>query len=117
MNTSTRREFLAALPLLPLALSTARAQTATNYPTRPVSVVVPYAAGGGLDLMARLLAQKLTERVGQSFFVENRLGAGGVIAASFVAKATPDGYTLFAGSSTQLAIQVTLHKKLPYDPA
>jgi tripartite-type tricarboxylate transporter receptor subunit TctC len=102
---------------VPLAASAASAQSAANYPTRPVSVVVPYAAGGGLDLVARLLAQKLTERAGQSFFVENRLGAGGVIAASAVAKATPDGYTLLVGSSTQLAIQVTLHKKLPYDPA
>jgi len=88
-----------------------------NYPSRPVTVVVPYAAGGGLDLIARLLAQKLTERTRQSFFVENRLGAGGVIAANAVAKATADGYTIFAGSSTQLAIQVTLHKTLPYDPA
>jgi len=113
---TTRRSVLTALPLLPLALSR-RAWAAPDYPARPVSVVVPYAAGGGLDLVARLLAQKLTERDGQSFFVENRLGAGGVIAASAVAKATPDGYTLFAGSSTQLAIQVTLHKKLPYDPA
>jgi tripartite-type tricarboxylate transporter receptor subunit TctC len=117
MNQATRRHFLASLPLVPLAASAASAQSAANYPTRPVSVVVPYAAGGGLDLVARLLAQKLTERAGQSFFVENRLGAGGVIAASAVAKATPDGYTLLVGSSTQLAIQVTLHKKLPYDPA
>src|SRR4029077_4149695 len=96
---------------------TARAQGGENYPSRPVTVVVPYAAGGGLDLIARLLAQKLTERTRQSFFVENRLGAGGVIAANAVAKATADGYTIFAGSSTQLAIQVTLHKTLPYDPA
>jgi tripartite-type tricarboxylate transporter receptor subunit TctC len=81
-----------------------------------VTVVVPYAAGGGLDLVARLLAQKLSERTGQSFFVENRLGAGGVIAANAVAKGTADGYTIFAASSTQLAIQVTLHKALPYDP-
>ena len=115
-SRTTRRTILAALPLFPLALS-GRAWAAPDYPVRPVSVVVPYAAGGGLDLIARLLAQKLTERDGQSFFVENRLGAGGVIAASAVTKATPDGYTLFAGSSTQLAIQVTLHKKLPYDPA
>src|SRR5579872_6771265 len=115
-SRTTRRSVLTALPLLPLALSR-RAWAAPDYPARPVSVVVPYAAGGGLDLVGRLLAQKLTERDGQSFFVENRLGAGGVIAASAVAKATPDGYTLFAGSSTQLAIQVTLHKKLPYDPA
>jgi tripartite-type tricarboxylate transporter receptor subunit TctC len=90
---------------------------AQTYPSRPVTIVAPYAAGGGADLIARLMAQKLSERLGQSFVVENRLGAGGVIAASSVAKATPDGYTLFMGASTQLAIQVTLHKTLPYDPA
>jgi tripartite-type tricarboxylate transporter receptor subunit TctC len=89
----------------------------SGYPSRPVTVVVPYAAGGGLDLVARVLAQKLSERTRQSFFVENKLGAGGVIAANAVAKSAPDGYTIFAGSSTQLAIQVTLHKTLPYDPA
>ena len=91
--------------------------SAQTYPSRPVTIVAPYAAGGGADLIARLMAQKLGERLGQSFVVENRLGAGGVIAASSVAKATPDGYTLFMGASTQLAIQVTLHKTLPYDPA
>src|SRR6202051_1111032 len=90
---------------------------AEQYPARPVTIVAPYAAGGGADLIARLIALKLGERLGQSFLVENRLGAGGVIAASSVAKATPDGYTLFMGASTQLAIQVTLHKTLPYDPA
>src|SRR6202140_2305366 len=90
---------------------------AETYPSRSVTIVAPYAAGGGADLIARLLAQKLGERLGQSFLVENRLGAGGVIAANSVAKAAPDGYTLFMGASTQLAIQVTLHKKLPYDPA
>lgn len=116
MNPLTRRKILAALPPL-LAAAGVRAEGADNYPSRPVSVIVPYAAGGGLDLVARLLAQKLTERSKQSFFVENRLGAGGVIAANSVAKAAPDGYTILAGSSTQLAIQVTLHKALPYDPA
>ena len=116
MTHITRRMALTALPPL-LASLCSGAHAAETYPSRPVTVVVPYAAGGGLDLVARLLAQKLTERTGQSFFVENRLGAGGVIAANSVAKATPDGYTLFAASSTQLAIQVTLHKALPYDPA
>jgi tripartite-type tricarboxylate transporter receptor subunit TctC len=90
---------------------------AQDYPTRAVTLVAPYAAGGGADLVARLMAQHLGDRLGQSFVVENRLGAGGVIAASSVAKSAPDGYTLFLGTSTQLAIQVTLHKKLPYDPA
>jgi tripartite-type tricarboxylate transporter receptor subunit TctC len=114
MNHPTRRKCLAALLLLgPIR---ALALDAEKYPVRPVTVVAPYAVGGGLDLLARLLAQKLSERTGQSFFVENRLGAGGVIAASSVAKAAPDGYTLFVATSTQLAIQVTLHKSLPYDP-
>jgi tripartite-type tricarboxylate transporter receptor subunit TctC len=108
-----RRCALIASAVLALAPHAA----AQNYPVRPVTVVSPYAAGGGADLVARLMAQKLGERLKQSFVVENRLGAGGVIAASSVAKATPDGYTLFMGTSTQLAIQVTLHKSLPYDPA
>jgi tripartite-type tricarboxylate transporter receptor subunit TctC len=116
MSPLTRRRFLAALPPL-LAPVGAHGESAENYPSRPVTVVVPYAAGGGLDLVARLLAQKLSERTGRSFFVENRLGAGGIIAANSVARAAPDGYTLFVGSSTQLAIQVTLRKKLSYDPA
>src|SRR5690348_288765 len=106
---------VASLVLCVLVL--AHEGAAQTYPSRPVTVVAPYAAGGGADLIARLMAQKLTERLGQSFVVENRLGAGGVIAASSVAKATPDGYTLLVAASTQLAIQVTLHKKLPYDPA
>jgi tripartite-type tricarboxylate transporter receptor subunit TctC len=115
MSPLPRRQFLAAL--LPLVASTVRARAAESYPSRPVTVVVPYAAGGGLDLVARLLAQKLSERTHQSFFVENKLGAGGIVAANAVTKAAPDGYTILAGSSTQLAIQVTLHKTLPYDPA
>jgi len=104
--------------LIVLALiAYAQPARAQDYPTRPVTLVAPYAAGGGADLLARLMAQKLTERLGQSFVVEDRLGAGGVIAASSVARSAPDGYTLFLGTSTQLAIQPTLHKKLPYDPA
>ncbi|HEY6255950.1 MAG TPA: tripartite tricarboxylate transporter substrate binding protein [Xanthobacteraceae bacterium] len=101
---------VASLLFSPLA----RAQ---DYPRRNVTMVSPFAAGGGADLIARVVAQKLTERLGKSFVVENRLGAGGVIAAASVAKAPPDGYTLFMGTSTQLAIEVTLHKTLPYDPA
>jgi tripartite-type tricarboxylate transporter receptor subunit TctC len=116
MRPLTRRGLLLTLPPLLLPIR-APAEAAETYPNRPVTVVVPYAAGGGLDLVARLLARELSEETKQSFFVENRLGAGGVIAAASVAKAVADGYAILAGSSTQLAIQVTLHKKLPYDPA
>jgi tripartite-type tricarboxylate transporter receptor subunit TctC len=110
-----RRDFIKLLGASTIALPTAA--LAEDYPARPVTIVSPYAAGGGADLVARLVGAKLGERLGQSFVVENRLGAGGVIAAASVAKSTPDGYTLFLGTSTQLAIQATLHRKLPYDPA
>jgi tripartite-type tricarboxylate transporter receptor subunit TctC len=105
---------VAAIGSLLIVSSPAHAQ---DYPARFVTMVSPYAAGGGADLIARVVAQKLTDRLGKSFVVENRLGAGGVIAAASVARAAPDGYTLFMGTSTQLAIQVTLHKTLSYDPA
>jgi tripartite-type tricarboxylate transporter receptor subunit TctC len=104
----------AAVTSLPIVSTLARGQ---DYPVRVVTMVSPYAAGGGADLLARVVAQRLTDRLGKPFVVENRLGAGGVIAAAGVARAAPDGYTLFMGTSTQLAIQVTLHKTLPYDPA
>ena len=108
-----RMRWLAAASLSLLCASGAAAQ---NYPTRPVTIIVPYAAGGGTDLLARMVAQKLEQRLGKSFVVENRPGGGTVIAALAVAKALPDGYTLLMGTSTPLAINATLHKKLPYDP-
>ena len=80
-------------------------------------MVVPYAAAGGLDVLARTLAPRLSERLGKSVVVENRTGAGTSIGAAYVAKAPPDGYTIMLGTSTPFAINVTLHKKLPYDPA
>ncbi len=97
-------------------LSALAGANAESYPARPVTIVVPYAAGGGIDVIARLLAQRLTEDLGESFVVENRLGAGGVIASSFVARAPADGYTLLLASDAQFAIQVPLRKQLPYDP-
>jgi tripartite-type tricarboxylate transporter receptor subunit TctC len=90
---------------------------AQDYPNRNVTFVVPTGAGAATDLLARILAAKLSDRLGKSFVVENRPGAGTVIAASSVAKAPPDGYTLLMGTSTPLAINASLHKKLPYDPA
>ncbi len=84
---------------------------------RPVTILCPYAAGGGTDILARIFAQALSERLGKPFLVEDRAGAGTLLAANAVAKANADGYTLLMGTSTPLAINVTLHKKLPYDPA
>jgi tripartite-type tricarboxylate transporter receptor subunit TctC len=106
---------LAVLAGLALYASPAHAQDV--YPARQITLVVPYAAGGGLDLLARLLGQKLSERLGKPVVVDNRPGAGTAIGAATVAKAAPDGYTIMLGTSTPFAINVTLHKNLPYDPA
>jgi tripartite-type tricarboxylate transporter receptor subunit TctC len=105
-----------ALALL-LALLAAPVARAQDYPTRNVTFVVPTGPGAGTDLLARILAPRLSERLGKSVVVENRPGAGTVIAAEAVAKANPDGYTILMGTSTPLAINASLHKKLPYDPA
>ncbi len=111
--------------LMPRALMTAAlmavpavpAMAADAYPTKPVRIVVPFAPGGGVDLTARILAQRLTERVGQSFIVENRTGASGIIGVEFVAKAAPDGYTLLVGSQTTQAVVPAMYGKLNYDTA
>src|SRR5690348_8507797 len=89
---------------------------ADEYPSKSVTIVVPYAAGGTLDTIARQLGQRLSERLGKPFLVENKAGGGTVIGANAVAKAAPDGYTLLMGSSTPLAINATLYKNLPYNP-
>ena len=105
-----------AMVLLQVAVCCLPAAAADPYPERAVTIVVPYAAGGGIDTVSRLLGQRLNERLGQPFVVENRLGAGGVIATAYVAKAANDGYTLLMASDAQLAIQVSLRKNLAYDP-
>jgi tripartite-type tricarboxylate transporter receptor subunit TctC len=101
--------------ILVLALCGQQA-VAQDYPTRPVTIAVPYAAGGGVDVVTRLVAQRLSGRLGQAFVIDNRVGAGGLIASTHVAKAAPDGHTLLLGTDAQLAAQVTLRKALPYDP-
>ncbi len=88
-------------------LSVASAQP---YPAKAVRLVVPFPAGGGVDVTARILAQRLTERMGQSFIVENRGGASGMIGTEFVAKAPPDGYTLLVGSQTTQAVVPAIYK-------
>ena len=98
------------------AVLTANPIAAQDYPNHIITLVVPYAAGGGLDVFARILAPRLAERLGKSIVIENRPGAGTVIGARSVARADPDGYTLMLGTSTPLAIAPTLHKDLGYDP-
>ncbi|MDX3904635.1 MAG: tripartite tricarboxylate transporter substrate binding protein [Pigmentiphaga sp.] len=87
-----------------------------DWPTRPVRIVVPFAAGGNTDAVARLLATRLQDRLGQTFVVENRAGAGGVVATGYVAAAAPDGYTLLMSSTGAHVISPHLMDKLPYDP-
>jgi len=86
------------------------------YPDRPVKVIVPFAAGGGADIVGRLVFQKLSTRLGQTFIIENRGSAGGIIGADLVAKAVPDGYTLLLGQTGPNAINPALFTKMPYDP-
>jgi len=88
-----------------------------QYPARPVKFLVPFAPGGGTDAIARLLGSKLEARLGKPFVIENRAGAGTVIAAAATATAPADGYTILMGTSSTQAINATLYKKLPYDPA
>ena len=112
--TSFRIIALAAV-LLATASSRAAAQ-ANDYPNRAVTFVVPFAPGGVTGLFARLLGQKLEQRLGKPFVVDHRPGGGGITAATAVARAAPDGYTIMMASSTILAFNVTVRKDLAYDP-
>jgi tripartite-type tricarboxylate transporter receptor subunit TctC len=95
----------------------AKAETldTARYPTHSVRVIVPFAAGGPADILARVIAQKLTERLGQQFFIENQAGAGGNIGMGNAARATPDGYTIAVVSSSFM-VNPGLYDKIPYDP-
>ena len=89
---------------------------ATDYPDRPIRLIVPFAAGGGNDTVARLVGQKLERELGQPVVVDNRPGAGGIVGAEAAARAAPDGYTLFLGGVGSHAINPNLHANLGYDP-
>jgi tripartite-type tricarboxylate transporter receptor subunit TctC len=108
-----RSRLSALTALLILAAAPANAQ---QYPSRPVTIVVPFAAGGGSDLLARLVAQKLEEKLGKPFIIENRPGAGTSLAAMQTVRAAPDGYTLMQATSSTMAINVSMQKKMPYEP-
>src|SRR5258708_23646968 len=89
---------------------------AQAWPSRPVTFVVPFPAGGRVDVMARYVAAELSEKLGQQFIVDNRAGAGGNIGGAVVAKAAPDGYTLLFGTPGPIATNKLMYKSLPYDP-
>lgn len=98
------------------ALAAAGPAAAQNYPAKPVRIIIPYPPGGGNDIIGRAIADELTRRLGQQFIVDNRPGASTIIGAEAVARAAPDGYTLFVASQTTFAIVPNLRTKLPYDP-
>jgi tripartite-type tricarboxylate transporter receptor subunit TctC len=89
---------------------------AQGYPTKPIRLVVPFPPGGSLDVVARAIGQKLTEAWGQPVVIDNRPGAGGNIGADLVAKSAPDGYTILEGALSTHAVNVSLYRKMPYDP-
>jgi tripartite-type tricarboxylate transporter receptor subunit TctC len=111
----TARHLWAAFAAALVAATSASAARA-EYPERPVTFVVPYAPGGAVDLLARLLGQRLEERLGTPFVIENRVGASSAIAAAYVAKSPPDGYTILMATSTTMAINSAVFKKLTYTP-
>jgi tripartite-type tricarboxylate transporter receptor subunit TctC len=116
--SQTRRSVLVTMAAASAAsaLSPWRALAQADYPTRPVRVTVPYAAGGGTDFFARLVFAAMGEELGQQFVIENKPGAGTNIGADAVARAEPDGYTLLLGDSATFATNRTLYRKLSYDP-
>jgi tripartite-type tricarboxylate transporter receptor subunit TctC len=89
---------------------------AQDFPTRPVTVIVPQPPGGGTDIISRIIADQLSKQLGQAFVVDNRTGAGTVVGTAAAAGAAPDGYTLLAGLSANMAVNPSLFAELPYDP-
>jgi tripartite-type tricarboxylate transporter receptor subunit TctC len=104
------------LALAACALAAASSPSFAQYPTKPVRIIVPYPPGGTTDILARLVATRLTDKLGQTFLVENRPGAAGAIGSQAVAKSAPDGYTLVMGTISSHGINAALYKSLPYDP-
>jgi len=112
MTGITRRARLALAFVAALAAAGAAAQA---YPTRTITLVVPFAAGGPTDVVARTLAISMGRTLGQTVVIENKLGAGGTVGANYVAKATPDGYTIFLHHNG-MATATGLYRKLPFNP-
>ena len=115
MHALHRGVFGAALAVGLVVATPGLGQTEKNYPSKPIRVVVPFSAGSGVDIVARIMSQKLTESWGQPIVLENRSGGGGRLGAAIVAKSTPDGHTLL-WTSAAFTISAALFKDLPYDP-
>ena len=115
MSNTTKRLALSVL-LSTLAIASGSSIAQTDYPNKPIRLIVPFPAGGGTDIYARLIANKLTERLKWVVVVDNKPGAGGNIGVDAAAKSPPDGYTIVIGQTSNLTISPTLYKKLPYDP-
>src|ERR1700730_737799 len=109
-----RRKFLHAAAGAAAILVVSRVARAQTYPTRPIALVVPVAAGGGVDTAARILAERLQEKLKQTVVVENRPGAGSMVGANFVAKSNPDGHTLLLMEPAALLAK-WMNKNVPYD--
>ncbi|HWI84044.1 tripartite tricarboxylate transporter substrate binding protein [Ramlibacter sp.] len=110
-----RRNIVAAAAAV-LAASLMPALAQDRWPTKPITYIVPFGAGGTTDVLARLITPKAAAALGTSFVIENKAGAGGSMGSDFTAKAAPDGYTIQGGTISSHAINVSLYSKLPYDP-
>jgi tripartite-type tricarboxylate transporter receptor subunit TctC len=116
MQASRRRLTLGVLALAAAAAAAPLAASAETYPGKPITVIVPFAAGGTTDILARVVGQALGKELGQTVIVDNRAGAGGNIGAALAAKSPADGYTLLMGTVGTHAINQSLYRKLPFDP-
>ena len=116
MTIAARLSCLALIAVAAAAFMGTAAR-ADNYPDRPIQLIVPFPPGGPADIVARPMAEGLSRELGQPVVVLNKSGASGTIGAAFVAKATPDGYTLLMGTSNELTMSPGLYDQLPYDPS
>jgi tripartite-type tricarboxylate transporter receptor subunit TctC len=107
---------VASLAFAVAATSANHAARAADYPSRPIHLIVPYAAGGAADSIARILAKRIGKAIGQTIVIENRGGGGSIVGTEFVNKSEPDGYTLLLGQSGPISINPAVYKNLPYDP-
>jgi len=118
MNSAYRRTLCAALALAGLSLAVAApgASAADSWPTKPIKYVVPFSPGGVSDATARIVAEGLSQRLGQPVVIDNKPGVSGILGTQFVARAEPDGYTIMGGTITTHAVNPFFYKKLGYDP-